>query len=149
MNKGGMEPGSRGARPGPVNATAEQTRGSEAPPNEGRLADLYRRHADHALRLAYLLTGDRELAQDLVQDAFVRLAGRLAHLRDPEAFEAYLRRTIVNLAYSHFRRLKVERTWVRSNPPAADPGTEFADPGVRDELWAAMANLPPRQRAAL
>ena len=40
----------------------------------GRLGELYLRHADDAVRLAYLLTGDRDLAEDLVQDAFVRLA---------------------------------------------------------------------------
>ena len=64
----------------------------------GPLAELYVRHAAEATRLAYMLTGDRQLAEDLVQDAFVKLAGRLVHLRDPGAFDAYLRRTIVNLA---------------------------------------------------
>src|SRR2546430_17547386 len=80
-----------------------------AAPDTGRLGELYVRHADDAIRLAYLLTGDRALAEDLVQDAFVRLAGRLAHLPDPGAFEAYLRRTVANLRNSHFRRRKVER----------------------------------------
>src|SRR6266478_4667440 len=47
----------------------------------GRLGDLYRAHADGAVRLAYLLTGDRALAEDLVQDAFVRLAGRSTRMR--------------------------------------------------------------------
>src|SRR5438105_4819511 len=42
----------------------------------GRLEELYVRHAPGAVRLAYLLTGDRALSEDLVQDAFVRLAGR-------------------------------------------------------------------------
>ena len=64
----------------------------------GKLAELYVRYADGAVRLAYLTTGDLALAEDLVQDAFVRLAGRLVHLRDPGAFEAYLRRTVVNLS---------------------------------------------------
>jgi DNA-directed RNA polymerase specialized sigma24 family protein len=49
----------------------------------GVLAELYARHAPEALRLAYLLTGDMTLAEDLVQDAFVKLAGRLLHVRDP------------------------------------------------------------------
>src|SRR5213080_2978600 len=78
----------------------------------GRLGELYLRHADAAVRLAYLLTGDRALAEDLVQDAFVRLAGRLVHLRDPGAFDAYLRQTVVNLSRSHFRRKKVERAYL-------------------------------------
>src|SRR5437016_11762255 len=83
-----------------------------AAPDTGRLGELYVRHADDAVRLAYLLTGDRALAEDLVQDAFVRLAGRLVHLRDPDAFDAYLRRTVVNLSNSYFRRRKVERAYL-------------------------------------
>jgi hypothetical protein len=46
-----------------------------------RLSELYRWYADDAIRLAYLITGDRSLAEDLVQDAFVRLAGRVVHVR--------------------------------------------------------------------
>jgi RNA polymerase sigma factor (sigma-70 family) len=70
---------------------------AEAPTPAGRLEDLYVRNAPGALRLAYFLTGNRELAEDLVQEAFVRVAGRFRHLRMPDAFDAYLRRTIVNL----------------------------------------------------
>src|SRR5712691_13127442 len=78
----------------------------------GRLGELFQQHGDGAVRLAYLLTGDRALAEDLVQDAFVKLAGRLVHLRDPGAFDAYLRRTVVNLANSHHRRKRVERAYL-------------------------------------
>ena len=85
---------------------------SEMTAEDTRLGELYVRHASDAVRLAYLLTGDRALAEDLVQDAFVKLAGRLVHLRDPGAFEAYLQRTVVNLSRSHFRRRKVERAYV-------------------------------------
>jgi RNA polymerase sigma factor (sigma-70 family) len=73
------------------------------------LSDLYVRHAPEGIRLGFLMTGDRALAEDLVQEAFARLIGRLRHLRDPGAFGAYLRRTVVNLATSHFRRRQVER----------------------------------------
>ncbi len=74
-------------------------------------------------RLAYLLTGDRELAQDLAQDAFVKVLGRFHDLRNRDAFWWYLRRTVVNLANSHFRRRRVERAWLerqRPEEPAAD-----------------------------
>jgi DNA-directed RNA polymerase specialized sigma24 family protein len=46
------------------------------------LGDLYVRHAPDGIRLAFLLTGDVALAEDLVQEAFVRLVGRLRHLRE-------------------------------------------------------------------
>jgi RNA polymerase sigma-70 factor (sigma-E family) len=115
----------------------------------GRLAELYERHAAEAIRLAYLLTGDRPLAEDLVQDAFVKLAGRLVHLRDPGAFDAYLRRTVVNLANSHFRRRRVERAYLRRS--AAEPARfeEPHDAGRRDELWRDLQRLPARQRTAI
>src|SRR6185436_9223333 len=61
-----------------------------------RLEDLYVQHAPAALRFAYFLSGDPELARDLVQDAFVRVAGRFRYLRQPDEFDPYLRRTIVN-----------------------------------------------------
>jgi RNA polymerase sigma-70 factor (sigma-E family) len=118
----------------------------------GRLGDLYLRHADAAARLAYLLTGDREVAEDIVQDAFVRLAGRLAHLRDPSAFDAYLRRTVVNLSRSYWRRKKVERAYLRREEAAIAPGSLRVDPPSiedRELLWRAMAQLSDRQRAAV
>ena len=52
-----------------------------------RLAELYVRFAPGGIRLAYLMTGDRALAEDLVQEAFVRFVGRLHSLRDPGAFD--------------------------------------------------------------
>ncbi|HEX5951155.1 MAG TPA: sigma-70 family RNA polymerase sigma factor, partial [Actinomycetota bacterium] len=76
---------------------------------EGSLAELYVRHGPAAQRLAFLLTGDRAQAEDLVQEAFVRVVGRFGHLRVPDAFAAYLRRTIVNLHTSQLRRRRLER----------------------------------------
>jgi Tol biopolymer transport system component len=58
----------------------------ENPVEQGSLGDLYLRHAPEGIRLAFLMTGDRALAEDLVQEAFARLIGRLRHLRDPSAF---------------------------------------------------------------
>jgi RNA polymerase sigma-70 factor (sigma-E family) len=114
-----------------------------------RIGDLYLGHADAAVRLAYLLTGDRDLAEDLVQDAFVRLAGRLVHLRDPGAFEAYLRKTVVNLSNSYFRRRRIERNYeVRARGGLSDaaPGHPIEE---RAALAAALRTLPQRQRAAI
>ena len=81
-------------------------------PREGSLEDLYVRHAPEAVRLAFLLTSDAALAEDITQEAFIRVAGRFQHLRSPGAFDAYLRRTVVNLCMSHHRRRRVERTYL-------------------------------------
>lgn len=114
------------------------------------LADLYERHAPAAGRLAYLLTGNRALAEDLVQEAFVRMVGRFRHLRVPDAFDAYLRRTIVNLHTSHLRRRRVERAYLERERSAARSQTAvMPDVGVREQLWRAMLSLPARQRVAV
>jgi RNA polymerase sigma-70 factor (sigma-E family) len=113
----------------------------------GRLGELYARHAPDAVRLAYLLAGDHGLAQDLAQEAFVRLFGRFRDLRDPDAFPAYLRSTVVNLTRSYFRRRRVERAYLaregRSHV-AIEP-----EVGRRVEMWQALQALPVRQRAAI
>jgi RNA polymerase sigma-70 factor (sigma-E family) len=119
--------------------------------HRSRIGELYLRNGDAAVRLAYLLTGDREVAEDLVQDAFVRLAGRLVHLRDPEAFDAYLRTTIVNLSRSYFRRRRVERLYLQraraiGQEPTAASANSIED---QDEMWNALRVLSQRQRAAI
>ena len=113
------------------------------------LAELYARHAPEATRLAYLLTGDHALAEDLVQDAFVRAAGRLAHLRSREAFSPYLRRTVVNLSKNHFRHQTVERAYLARQ--AREPQIEPVDGGAiaHESMRRALQQLPARQRAAV
>jgi RNA polymerase sigma-70 factor (sigma-E family) len=114
-----------------------------------RLEELYVRHATAALRLAYFLTGDPEAARDLVQDAFVRIAGRFRHLRQPDAFDTYLRRTIVNLHASGLRRLRSERSSLAREAALTVPATIEDDHEARDEMWHAILGLPARQRAAI
>jgi RNA polymerase sigma-70 factor (sigma-E family) len=114
------------------------------------LAALYERHAPDAVRLAYLLTGDRTLAQVLVQEAFARLVGRLAHLRTREGFDGYLRRTIVNLSRDHFRRRKLERSYLARQASLRAPSTTVEpDVAGHEAMRAALMALPARQRAAI
>ena len=112
------------------------------------LDDLYVRHMPGAIRVAALITGDADLAQDIAQDAFLRSVGRFRHLRQPEAFEAYLRRAVVNACTSHFRRRKVEAVYLRGQARGAAP-VDDPDHGRRDELRTALSVLPARQRAAV
>ncbi|HEY0129663.1 MAG TPA: sigma factor, partial [Rubrobacteraceae bacterium] len=74
-----------------------------------RLEELYRVQVAPLQRLAFLLTSDHHLAEDITQQAFVRFYRRFLTLRDPAAAPAYLRRTVVNLARSHHRRGRRER----------------------------------------
>jgi RNA polymerase sigma factor (sigma-70 family) len=113
----------------------------------GRFEELYAAHGAEALQLAYLVTRDRNLAEDMAQEAFVRLLGRFHGLRKPDAFRAYLLRTVMNLTKSHFRKLKREREFVRleTRQGSEDP----QDFGAHDMLWNAVLRLPERQRTAL
>jgi RNA polymerase sigma-70 factor (sigma-E family) len=113
------------------------------------LEELYLTHGPAGLRFAFYLTGDPERARDLVQDAFVRIAGRLAHLRQPERFDVYLRRTIFNLHASRLRRVRVERDFLTRKGGRTADVHEDPDPVERDEVWSAILELPPRQRAAV
>jgi RNA polymerase sigma-70 factor (sigma-E family) len=126
----------------------EERAGAEA--SGGRLADLYARHVQAGMRLAYLLTGDHQQAEDLVQEAFVRCVGRFRYLRVPDAFDASLRRTIVNLHTSGLRRRRLERRWLAvEGRAAAERTASMPDVGAREDLWRRLLALPPRQRAAL
>jgi RNA polymerase sigma-70 factor (sigma-E family) len=130
-------------------SVAEVRARPEATGGPAGLAELYAAHAQGALRLAYMLTGHRETAEDLVQDAFVKLAGRFVHLRKPEAFDAYLRTMIVNRFLSNLRRRKLERAQLERERAEAGRPPVPADIGERDEMWQALRQLPERQRAAL
>ena len=115
----------------------------------GRLAELYRRYSGEAIRLAYLLTGDRALAEDLVQDAFVKLAGRFADLRDPTRFEPYLRKTVVNLTRMHFRRRGVERRYLERAASEPRALAHLPDVASYQHMKQVLMTLPYRQRAAI
>jgi RNA polymerase sigma-70 factor (sigma-E family) len=123
---------------------------AEAVPIKGDLLEeLYVRHATEAQRLAFLLLGDRSLAEDVVHDAFVRLAGRFLYLRDPGGFHAYLRTTVINLVRSKQRRRQVEQRYLARR--SLEPGgiVEAADLGEREVLRDALLALPIRQRTAV
>jgi RNA polymerase sigma factor (sigma-70 family) len=86
--------------------------------SEDYLGELYEAHALRAFRFAYILAGTREVADDLVQDAFLRAFDRLGALRERGAFPGYLRTTILNAARGHFRRQRIERPSSRQVPEA-------------------------------
>jgi RNA polymerase sigma-70 factor (sigma-E family) len=114
------------------------------------LAEFYAAHADSAKRLAFLLTGDDALAEDITQDAFVRIAGRIGGLRNRNASSAYLRQTVVNLSRSYFRRKRVERTYLqREATRSPSVSVEGPDVAEADALWNELNRLAYRQRCAV
>jgi RNA polymerase sigma-70 factor (sigma-E family) len=119
-------------------------------PAADSLTTLYTAHYRGLVRLAAYLTGDRDGAEEVVQDAYVKVLGRWGGLRDLDKGEAYLRQAVVNLSRSRLRhRVVVER-----HAPAPLPDAASAEAGAitaldRAAVVAALAELPRRQREAL
>jgi RNA polymerase sigma-70 factor (sigma-E family) len=113
-----------------------------------RLGEWFAAEHEPLLRLAYLLTGDRAAAEDLVQEAFVRIY-RAGGRAEAEGFRTYARRTLVNLGRSAWRRRqREERALETSREHGVDPGPA-TDHGARDEIWTALRALSRRQRAVV
>ena len=123
--------------------------GGEVEDRRGRVERLYASHIQEATRLAYLMTGDRQLAEDLAQDAFVRAASRFQHLRGDDSFSGYLMTAVVNACRGHWRRRKVERLYLERHRSEAVGAAVQPDVGTRLAVTEALAGLPPRQRAAV
>jgi len=104
------------------------------------------------LRTAYLLTGDHQAAEDLVQTALAKTYVAWPRVRAKEAVEAYVRRTIVTTHVSWWRRLWRGETptdplsGALPEPPGHDPTREHDE---RDRLWRHLASLSERQRAVV
>ena len=138
--------------PGPVRVGAGVDQGAPTVTGRGtaddgwdRLEVVYRREHAPMVRLAHLLVRDRGVAEELVQDAFLRLHARLDRVEDPGA---YLRTTVVNLCRGHGRRQETAR---RHGPALA--GRDRVEPPPLppelDEVWQALGRLPERRRDAL
>jgi RNA polymerase sigma-70 factor (ECF subfamily) len=100
------------------------------------------------LRTAYLLTGDRGEAEDLLQEALFRLSKAWRRVSESESLDAYVRRTMVNLCVSRWRRRRVRTVTVAAVPELQGAG-DADHVSDRDEIWRALAMVPPRMRAVL
>ena len=112
---------------------------------------LYRVHGTRLVRVARMFAHDRAAAEDLVQEAFIRLHRHRHRLRNPEAAAAYLRATVLNLARDHNRRGLMSLRHVDSKThQVGSMGPDPDDAALLDEeqreLMTAVATLSRRQR---
>ena len=117
---------------------------------DAAVSALYRSHAADLVGMIWAFLGDRPAAEDITQEAFLRLRQRWGQLRDRASAPAYLRSTAFNLARSGLRHhLVVSRHAGETIVPlsSAEEGTMLrAD---QQEVADALRSLPPRQRACL
>jgi RNA polymerase sigma-70 factor (sigma-E family) len=106
-------------------------------------------HTQALLRTAYLLTGDRASAEELVQDTLVQLYPKWGRVAAAEVPLAYVRRCLTNRYINHQRRAARREYAYEDVPERMDDRDLFGQLADRDEIWAGLRDLPDRQRAAL
>ena len=100
--------------------------------------ELYEQRFGDLVRVAYLMTGNVGVAEELTQDAFLAVRTHIAEVTAPYP---YLRAAVVNHARSWHRRQRLER---RKRPDR--PTSVVNEP---DEMWDALQNLGVRRRTAI
>ena len=105
--------------------------------------------ADRLYRIAFLILRDGPRAEDAVQEALVHAWRELPRLRDPDRFDAWMRRLLVNACADvgrHQRRWSAEVRVIHAEPMTQDGATAVAD---RDQLERGFRRLKAEQRAVV
>ncbi len=106
--------------------------------------ELYDAHAPRVFRLAFRLTGDNELAQELTQETFIRAFGQLGRFRGESALSTWLHRVTVSVVSNAMRKVKRFRAREADLEEASliTTDTRVTDPDLRDQLYRAIDELP-------
>jgi RNA polymerase sigma-70 factor (sigma-E family) len=110
------------------------------------VVELFRNEASSLVRLTRLFVDDRNAAEDLVQEAFIRMARSAHRLADPAKAPAYLRSIVLNLARDHNRRGLVS---LRHHLPSDEQAAVEDEIELREDqqrVIEALRELPHRQR---
>jgi RNA polymerase sigma-70 factor (sigma-E family) len=122
---------------------------SDQDDDAARFSQFVTARSDALVRTAYLLVGERGLAQDLLQEALTKTWAAWGRIREPERAEAYCRTALTRTAISWYRR----KSWQGERPSETLPErlSDGHEDGVaeQDHLRQALMSLPPRQRAAV
>ncbi len=121
---------------------------SRAADRDAEFASYMAARQPSLLRTAYLLSGDRHTAEDLVQTALAKLYLSWDKVRDQQVIDGYVRRILVNEHNSLWRR-----AWKRREHASdALPDRAYADvpdDGLQAALWDFVQTLPRKQRAVV
>lgn len=109
--------------------------------------EIFRRHRDRMWAVALRTVGDRELAADAVQEAFIAAFRRADRFRGDSAVTTWLHRITVNAAIDRVRRERPTSPWPEVDP--ADRHDRYDQSETALDVHAALATLPEAQRVAL
>ena len=104
---------------------------------------------DRLFAMASLILRSSDLAEDAVQEALVRAWQQLPSLRDPERFDAWLYRLVVNACADQGRQLRRWSRQVRALPFETSVADDTRSVAIRDQLERGFARLKPEQRAVI
>jgi RNA polymerase sigma-70 factor (sigma-E family) len=118
--------------------------------DEAEFAELVAAVSHRLVRTAFAASGDRQLAQDVVQSALISAYRSWRRVRDAANPEAYLRRMVLNELFRWKRRKWWTATSLRAEVPDSRPVPSPEDAVVdHDLVWGAILRLPPRQRVVI
>src|SRR6201987_2220353 len=120
-------------------------------PRRGDFDTFVAASTDSLMRTAYLIVGDLQDAEDLVQETLLKVAGRWHRVRRMEHPVAYARRILVNRALNDAGRRTRRRRELTGEalPDRFDDADESLAFDAHDELLKVLATLPTRQRTAI
>ena len=117
------------------------------------VAELFAADARSLVRLARIFCDDQASAEDLVQEAFIRLHRSAGSIRDPQRAPAFLRSIVINLARDHNRRglMSLRHRSAAPSVESTEPTPEDETIGDEDDriVLTAVRMLPDRQRACI
>jgi RNA polymerase sigma-70 factor (sigma-E family) len=125
---------------------ADQTAADRAAAAESEFETFFAEHHRELARLAYLLTGEREAADDITADAFTSAWSRWEHVCSADSPVAYLRRTVANLATNRLRRIVRERRCLSLLGGLADGHAADPDVSAALDVRRGLMALPARKR---
>jgi RNA polymerase sigma-70 factor, ECF subfamily len=101
------------------------------------------------IRTVYLVVLDRDIAQEITHEAFLRLWQNQQRLGEHPNQKAWLMRVAINLALDHRRSLLTALRHRQAEPPMQDPAMAAIEHLEREEMRCALRRLPRRERALL
>jgi RNA polymerase sigma-70 factor (sigma-E family) len=110
---------------------------------------LYAGHALGLIRLAHIMLGNRQAAEDVVQEAFIGLYRRWSHLDEQANALGYVRSSVLNGCRSQLRRRPTAELNGSDGPPVTSAESAVLTAEERREVIRALRCLPARQREVL